>query len=307
MKKMILLGTMILATSFAHAADENAAAPAAEEGHHGGMLRSEYFFLPGAHTNAADLVLGLGSSSQKMQQNGVDLGTNSTSSSSLGFKYTYGITDNVAINVATDWGKDKVDPPSGSSISYTGMNNINLGVDAGVSFMRFGGIVSISPGNAKGADSSTDGNRYTGGNSIAPYFGMIFNAGKWNFGGRLTDTLSGEAKSDDIGGGTTKGTPGNIVQLEGFFEFNYGAGIVGAGGGVSYRDTTTYSSDDGSSFRVNAMTTPFISVAGEQEFNSLLSLVYHGKYGVAHMAPASTYDKTDLSIFSTDVALRFTF
>jgi hypothetical protein len=273
---------------------------------------SEFFYKPGKLQSAVTGMYTYTYVSEDLNLNGVNQANAKVDVNVLELGYQFGFSDYFAMGVSTGYGsqtENLTSPFTTTTSTYksTGMKDFKITADGSYEFMRFGLLADISPGDAANVTTTSDGNNlYSGGNSYAPYVGVLFNMGAWNFGGKLSDTISQDQKLDTSSGTSTR-TPGNQIAAQGFFEFIYGSGIIGAGLEFESGDSSTTTTSYGTTTKSDAYSGFVLSAKGSHYFTNYFALLYSMQMGFANMAPSAGYDKVNVNPIEASVGGRFMF
>ncbi len=200
---------------------------------------SEAYFHPAPGKNRISLIPRVSKYTYKSQSNfSWRSYQKNLESQVLGFEFSHGFQDSSwALNLGLDMGQSNSSVlPWGSRDSrgyrFNGFGDLQIQLASLTNVEKtnflYGTELSLSPGSAKQATRSSDGNRVSGGHSLAPFAAIEQQTGFGSMGAKLQYRLMGqrEFEADNDYAGTEYGQ--NILSLAGFSELNSGTNRYGA-------------------------------------------------------------------------------
>ena len=206
------------------------------------MMKEEaslFYYAPPAAMHSIDFRPGLLINTMKLEvkSNGVKQGDAETTTNIHTVTYKYSVADNMTFGAMMGIGsyKTKTTPTGGSSseTKNSGMSDLTFMYQAfnkmNDSKLRWEVDLGMSPGKAKASSTSTDGNLYTGGMSLAPSVAFEQNLSSMTWGIGATYSLLMERTAEPASGTTeTKYTGGNTLSFGPYLEMPFTGGRAGA-------------------------------------------------------------------------------
>lgn len=149
----------------------------------------------------------------------------------LKLNYQYGLNDYVALGAELGLGEQTLST-STTTLKDSGLKDSILKLHAKYNLFLLG--MDISLPNSKAithtySDKAYNGNLSSGGITISPYVGMLYEVEDFNLGvvGAYDHRLERQSEYADHSGSNTT-TGGHQLQLSPFIEWNYGSGFIAA-------------------------------------------------------------------------------
>jgi hypothetical protein len=193
--------------------------------------------------------------------------------------------------------------PTNRDINFTGLSDLLFSASK-ISKIQdsanliFGATVGVSPGLEKLGNSTTDGNRFSGGHAIRPFVGTEYSFDRTVLGGQLGYNYKLERESEFSPNNYTETeTGGNEAEILAFGEYNFSNSLIGVS--LSYMSTEARQSkydDDGDkgSTTMDAFSTASGSIYGVVTLDEQV-----------HLKPAVNYaqlQQSTLNDFKTEVS-----
>jgi hypothetical protein len=283
---------------------------------YGADAKSEIYNQPKG--GSSDLTVGytMGKVSFDSKTSGVKTAGVEVNTSVIDFIYLYGLSDDMAFGASVDNGTlvTTVTPVSATAYDnkYTGMGDLTLKFvafsDQGSMKVRYGADLGFSPGNAKGASTTVDGNRYSGGMSLAPYGALEMGDSNFHYGLGLSYSFLMTRKSDDTAtpAVTSDITGGNVLTLSPYLETMAGPGLLSAQILLTSTGKTT-TTTSGTSADTDASSSTGLALFYGYDFNPSFTLIGNLAYTKSSLGGSGTADKADATSTAYGVAGRFTF
>lgn len=244
---------------------------------------SLFYYAPAPSRHNIELRPGLMNNlTRESKTNGIKTADVTTANNTHQLMYQYTMSDAVTLGATTFFGTvtRSTTPVGGSASSakYNGMGDLTFKY-SGFSPMdnaklRWGADVGLSPGKAKDASGTTDGNNYTGGMSITPSvaYEMGGSVITWGVGASYALNMERTAEATTVGGSDTKLTGGNVLTLKPYLEVPIASGRVG--GYLKYASAGEAKAKTGTAAEVttaSAATTMALGGAVSYNFNETFS------------------------------------
>lgn len=180
-----------------------------------------------------------------------------STSNTMEVEGVYAMSPKWAISVSNSVGEDKEDhkinSPRSQDFTLQGLSDFKITAKAHTenagSHMFYGATYSWSPEARDYNVGNTTSNRYSGGNSINPYFSAEKNSGANNVIGMRISYLMLEDRALTVKNQTETSKQsidgGNTLSLGGFNEFHKADYVVGVAGNLSFVDSSTWKANAG--------------------------------------------------------------
>lgn len=234
--------------------------------------------------------------------------------------YLYGISNSFAVGADTTFGTvTNTNTPNGGSgtdSKLTGMGDLNVWAvansDAGWSFLRYGGYLGISPGNAKGVNGAgalQDGNRYSGGMSLKPYVAAEWGGnGNTSYGVALSYLYMMDRKADDYAVTSVQSTlkGGNTLGIKPYVEIPFSGGMASVYGEYAMIGSQTVTTSNVDT-NYDAYTSMTLGAQAKYDFTPTVA----GRVGLAYVSqtdrPDVTTQKTNVTGMQADIGAVFNY
>jgi len=271
-------------------------------------INSNVLYLPSGGTSSFSLSYDLGQG--KFTSTGTPPFNVQYSANLINFDYMWGINNEMSMGATINTGENKGEYTSGTTkfvSKATGLSDLKLKFRMNQENFIYGADLGL-PLGVHTIDNNDVSNRSSGGISIIPMIGMVFNNGSFNFGGHITYNYLLDRKGESESGTTTSTrttSGGNSLILTPFTEWNFGSGFISLQYSIMSASDSTVKASDGTNATNKSDNINEFKISGNYDFNE--SITGLAGYTLSMLPANSDASRPATTLTTINLGIRFVF